>query len=34
LRSPQRVGSLSTLILLKLTIKVKAISSQLSSKSG
>jgi hypothetical protein len=31
---PQRAGYLSTLILLKPTIKFKAISSQLSSKSG
>jgi hypothetical protein len=34
LRHPQRVGSLLTLILLKMTTKVKAISSQVSAKSG
>jgi hypothetical protein len=34
LRSPQRAGSFSTLILQKPTTKVKAISSYLSSKSG
>jgi hypothetical protein len=34
LRSPQRAGSFPTLILHKLTTKVKAISSQISSKSG
>jgi hypothetical protein len=34
LRSPQRAGSFPTLILHKSTTKVKAISSQICSKSG